>query len=275
MLKKGIYIAISAFVLLAFSSCSKYQQVLKGKDYDAKFEMAVKYYNKKNYYKAFPLFEELITIYRGTAKAEKTYYYYAYCNYYSGDFEAAAYDFDNFARTFPNSEFAEECAFMHAYCYYEDSPIFSLDQTNTYKGINKLQLFADNYPGSTRLTRCNELIDELRLKLGTKDFENSKLYFSTAQYKAAVTSFENLIRDYPGIKYTEEAMFMMQKAQYYYAENSIESKKIDRYQKSLVYYNDFSNSFKESKFKRESSSLAESAKKKIDKLTTNSVSLKQ
>ena len=162
-------------------SCSEYQRVMKGKDYDAKYDLAVKYFNKKNYYKAFPLFEELMTIYRGTTQAEKVYYYYAYCNYHSGDYESAAYDFDNFVRTFPASPFAEECAYMHAYCYYQDSPVYSLDQTSTVKAIAKLQLFADRYPRSSRLEKCNEIIDALRYKLETKEFENAKLYYGTSQ----------------------------------------------------------------------------------------------
>ena len=153
MLKKGFGIFVFCAIFALLVSCSDYQRVMKGKDYDAKFDMALKYYNKKNYYKAFPLFEELMAIYRGTAKAERTYYYYAYCNYYSGDYESAAFDFDNFTRTFPNSEYAEECSFMHANCFYEDSPGYSLDQTNTFKAIEQLQLFADRYPHSSRLPK--------------------------------------------------------------------------------------------------------------------------
>ena len=130
---------ICMFIL--FASCSEYSRVTKGKDMDAKLELAVKLYSKGQYYKALPLFEELITIFRGTKKAERTYYYYAYTNYKLGDYEAAAYDFENFSKTFPSSEFAEECAYMHAYCYYQDSPKYSLDQTNTIKAINELQLF--------------------------------------------------------------------------------------------------------------------------------------
>jgi outer membrane protein assembly factor BamD len=67
------------------------------------------------------------------------------------DYESAAFDFDNFVRTFPNSEYAEECAFMHAKCFYEDSPSYSLDQTSTIKAIEKLQLFTDRYPHSDKL----------------------------------------------------------------------------------------------------------------------------
>ena len=39
---------------------------------DAKMEYAVKLYNKGDYFKALPLLEELITVYRGTQKS-RTY----------------------------------------------------------------------------------------------------------------------------------------------------------------------------------------------------------
>ena len=236
--------------------------------------MALKYYNKKNYYKAYPLFEELMAVYRGTAKAERTYYYYAYCNYYSGDYESAAYDFDNFARTFPNSEYAEECAFMHAQCYYEDSPGFSLDQTNTVKAIAKLQLFVDRYPTSSRLPKCNEMIDELRYKLETKDFENAQLYYGTNYYKAAVTAFRNVIDDYPSTRYREECMYMVMKSQYNYADGSAESKKQERMQLALTYANEFVSAYPESKFRKDALSITENIKRKLEKMTGNSITLK-
>src|SRR5205085_6389835 len=101
--------------VVVFTSCSEYSRIQKGHDMDAKLDMAIKLYNKGEYYKALPLLEELITVFRGTKKAETTYYYYAYTNYRLGDYEAAAYDFENFSKTYPSSENAEECAYMHAY----------------------------------------------------------------------------------------------------------------------------------------------------------------
>src|SRR4051812_11042348 len=91
------------FSVLILNSCSDYNKVLKGKDMDKKLDMAIQLYKAGSYYKALPLLEELITVFRGTVKAEKTAYYYAYTNYKLGDYQSAAYDFENFAKTYPNS----------------------------------------------------------------------------------------------------------------------------------------------------------------------------
>ena len=75
----------SLLILLLFVSCSKYQKILKSTDLDFKFDKAVTYYEKDDYNRALPLFEELSTAFRGSAKAEQVNYYYAYCHYYFND----------------------------------------------------------------------------------------------------------------------------------------------------------------------------------------------
>ena len=252
------------FAVLIFSGCSDYNRIVKGKDLDAKLDLAIKLYNKGDYYKALPIFEELIAVYRGTKKAEKTVYYYAYTNFKVGDFASAAYDFENFVKTFPNSEYAEECSFMQAYCYYEDSPKYSLDQTSTYKAIGQLQLFADRYPQSSRFTECNQLIDKLESKLEHKAYEIAKLYYHMDDFKAAVTAFRNLLNDFPTTPNREESMFLVTKAQYKLAENSIEDKKIARYNEALTFYGEFSAAFPASIYKEEADEMAANIRKWLE-----------
>ncbi len=256
-------------VLFTMSSCTDYSRMLKSRDMDSKSDYAIKLYNKGEYYKALPLFEELITVYRGTKKAEQTYYYYSYTNYRIGDFETAAYDFDNFSKTYPNSEFAEECSFMHAYCFYQSSPKYSLDQTNTYKAITELQLFADRYPQSKKIEECNRLIDELREKLERKDFENAELYFNTEAYKSAIAAYKNVIHDYPSSKYREEALYKIVRSSYLLALNSIESKLQERFTETVSAYHEFKTDYPDSKWKSKANDMFEASQKRLQKLATN------
>ncbi|MCC7231675.1 MAG: outer membrane protein assembly factor BamD [Bacteroidia bacterium] len=269
-----LYLVLGTMFVLP--GCSQYSRMLKSRDMDQKLEYAIQLYDKKEYYKALPLFEELITVFRGTKQAEKTYYYYSYTNYQLGDYETAAYDFENFARTFPASEFAEECAFMHAYCYYQDSPLYSLDQTNTLKAINELQLFINRYPASRRLDECNRLIDQLRDKLELKNYENAKLYYNMDEYKAAVTAFQNLVHDFPNSVHRETVLFLIVKSSYLLARNSIEEKKMERFKDALKYYNEFVTAFPESKFRNEADDIAGSVRKSLNAINGDDpVSLNQ
>ena len=259
----------NTFILLAtltlFSSCSKYQKILKSTDGDAKFNAAVAYFEKKDYFRALPLFEELISVYRGQGRAEKVYYYYAYCNYYLEDYELAAYHFESFVNTFPRGEYAEECSFLHAYCFYKSSPDYSLDQESTVKAIAKMQIFVNKYPSSQRVAECNTLIDKLRYKLEEKAFSLSKLYFNTGDYKAAVTSFKNLLADYPATSFKEEGMYYVAKSYYLYAQNSIETRKAERFSATVDAGNEFLSHFPESKEAKEIRQLIESSKNQINK----------
>jgi len=90
-----------ALVVVFLASCSEYQKLLKSSDFELKYKRAKEYYEKKDYYKASALFEELINIYKGTARGEEVYYYYTYCQYSLQEYIMAAYHFKFFAKNFP------------------------------------------------------------------------------------------------------------------------------------------------------------------------------
>jgi outer membrane protein assembly factor BamD len=266
MLKKVTFLIL---LLIIFSACSsKYQKLLKSTDNADKYEKSIKYYEDGDYYRALQLFDQLMPIYRGTEKAKKIYYYYAYSYYGDDNYMLASYHFRNYALTFPKSDKTEECLFMSAYCKYLDSPDYNLDQTDTYQAIKQLQLFTDKYPKSKRIPECNELIDKLRLKLETKNYQLAKLYFKTENYKAAIYSFNNLLKDYPDTKNKEKGLFYILKANYLYASNSIESKRQERYNSTVKAYNTFISVFPLSLLKKEAESIYNNSLKEINKLKT-------
>lgn len=274
MFKKGVlFILIACFSGAIFTSCSKLGKIMKSTDMNMKYEAAVKYYNEKKYYQALQIFEELITVFKGTARAEQTYYYYCKSYYETGEYLTAAFHLENFSKTFPASEHAEECQFLNAYCYYLDSPISSLDQTSTYDAIKQFQLFINKYPKSTRVEECNRLIDLLRLKLETKAFNNAKLYYRMEEFKSAYIAFGNVIKDYPNTQYKEECMYLAVKSAYKYAENSIESKKKDRYKETMEYYFKLVDAYPSSKYLRECERIFNDSKEELEKLEKESTAL--
>src|SRR6201995_683180 len=186
--KQGlIFGGLLIVLILAIGGCkSKFEKLKASNDNAKKYKEAIRLYNKRDYSKALELFDVLVTRYRGQEQAEDLYYYYAYTNYKLRDYTSARYHFKNFADTYPSSARAEECRFMAAYCYSLDSPIFSLDQDNTNKAIESLQLFINLYPKSDRVPEASKLIQNLRDKLETKSYANSKLYYTISDYKAAV-----------------------------------------------------------------------------------------
>lgn len=250
MIRKTVYFLIF-FAVIQLLGCSKYQKTLKGPDNEKKYSMAMEYYEKGDYLRALQLFDQLIPIVRGTDKAEKLYYAYAYCYYNQEDYILASYYFKQFVKNFPSSEYAEECYFKSAYCMYLDSPRYSLDQTNTYDALKELQLFINMYPGSERREECNQLIDNLRYKLQTKAFEIAKMYYKMEDFVAAITSFENILKDFPDTEYKEEILYYMINSYYRYAALSVLSKKKERYQSTIEAYERFITFFPDSKYQKE------------------------
>ena len=236
-------------LLIAVAGCkSKFEKLKASNDNAKKYQAAIALYNKKDYNKALELFETLVQRYRGQAQAEDLYYYYAYTNYRLKDYTSASYHFKQFSDTYPSSPRAEECNFMSAYCYYLDSPVYSLDQDNTTKAIDKLQLFINLYPKSERVTEASKLIQNLRDKLERKAYENAKLYLTIGDFQAAVIDFGNVLRDYPDTKYAEEMEFLTIKAQYEYAQHSGVTKQEDRFNTAINFKKQFADKYPASKY---------------------------
>lgn len=254
-------------LILLVSSCkSKFEKLRASNNIAMKYQEAVKLYENKKYSKAIILFEDLMTKYRGQAEAEDLYYFTAYTAYRLRDYTSARFHFRNFATTYPNSPRAEECRFMAAYSFYIDSPRPSLDQENTRKAIDELQLFINLYPDGEKAEEAGQLIQNLRDKLEQKAFSNAKLYYDMGQpddYRAAVIAFESMLRQYPDTRYAEEIEFLILKSQYLFAQNSMPYRQEVRYNEAIDYYQSFIDSHPQSKFRKEADNLRASAEKQI------------
>ncbi|OQY00997.1 MAG: hypothetical protein B6I20_08140 [Bacteroidetes bacterium 4572_117] len=262
MSSKVKYLLIFILSVTVLTSC-KYQKLLKSTDNKLKYEKAKGYYEEEDYAKAMTLFEQLIPIYRGTEKGEEISYYYAYSNYHLKNYILAGHYFRKFLGSFPNSKFAEECAYMSAYCYYLDSPKTTLDQESTYKALNELELFLGRYPESERIDECNELMADLYSKLQKKSYENAMLYYNIGQYKAAAIAFESSLEHHPNSEYKEEMMYLTVKSNYTFAINSIHGKTVDRLNEALKAYKKFVREYPESEYMKDLTKINNSINKKL------------
>ncbi len=244
-------------VLVTLASCGEYRKVLRSDDMQYKYDKALELYKAEKFAKAYPLFEELYIVYRGTNKGERIAYYQAYCDYNLKDYLLAGHRFGQFFKSYPNSEYAEECQFMSAYCDYRVSPVYSLDQAETFRAIRAFQLFAIDYPESSLIDSCNTLLDELRYKIEKKDYEKARLYYRMENYKAATVALKEFLEVYPNSRYKEESLFMAFDAGYELAKNSIDSKKLERVEAAKKAYITFADRFPKSEWLREAESKYE------------------
>jgi outer membrane protein assembly factor BamD len=254
---KHVSLLLFTILTLSIFGCkSQFERIRLSNDVAKKYQEAIKLYNNKNYAKALILFEDLSQKYRGRAEAEDLNYYYAYTLYRLGDYTTARFQFKNFADIYPTSKNAEECRYMYAYCFYLDSPKPSLEQDNTYKALDAMQLFINLYPKSDRVALATKYINDLRGKLEEKAFTNAKLYYDLGgydiqNYKAAVVALKNAQIDYPDIRYAEEMDLLIVKSQYLYAKNSYETHQEERFNEAIGYANEFTERHPESKLSKQ------------------------
>ncbi len=232
-------IAIIAFLLFLVSSCETTEKFLKTADTETKYLKALEWYHKGAYFKAIPVFEELMGLYKGSKTTEDLYYYYCMAQYKQKNYILSSFHFKNFVSQHPRSKHAEECLFMYAESYEKQSPKFNLDQSETLNAIDAYQIYINQYPKSDKLEYCNDKIDELREKLEHKSLRSADLYFKTQNYRAAAFSYRNLLIDYPDIDNPEDIQFKVVKSFYKYAEQSIVTKQQERYEEAIKVANSF------------------------------------
>ena len=224
-MKKFIIIVL---IVVGFSSCSEYQKALKSEDVEVKFDEATKQYENGKYTKAIRLFEQIAPSYRGKPQAEKMFYMFSQSYYKTKQYYLSGYQFESFAAGYPKSDKIEEASYLGAKSYSTLSPVYSLDQTDTDKAIEKLQAFIDAYPNSTYLAEANVVVKELREKLEQKAYLNAFGYNKISDYKSAIIALDNFIVDYPGTPFKEKALFYKFDSAYQLAINSISTKMQDR-----------------------------------------------
>jgi len=269
MSKKAIFQVFLLFslIIIATSCNNDFEKLRKQDDFGLKYEKAIEYYDAGDYYKAQVLFEQVMPFYKGKKEIEDIYFKYAYTHYKMNKRVLGSYYFKNFASTFPNSELAEEADFMAAYCNYELSPKYRLDQTHTDKAVDELQLFINTHPKSERVAECNQLIDELRRKKEEKAFAEADLYFKLKDYKAATHSYQVVLKDYPDAQEAERARFMIIKSNFRLAQNTIELTQKERFEDVLASYKDFTDRHPKSEFSKEAEEIATASRERIKRLT--------
>jgi outer membrane protein assembly factor BamD len=257
---------IAFSIILTLSCKSEFERVRTSNDPVKILQEADEYYNGESWMRAQTLYDIVIPFYRGKVEAEDIFYKYAYTYYNQDDYILAAHYFQSFSNSFINSSKREEAAFMSAYSEYRMSPIAALDQSYTIKAIASLQSFINTYPNSSRVQNSNELIDELRLKLEEKAYKEGKLYYNIRQYVSAVSSFENMLKDFPETKRAEELRFLILSASFKYAENSIFEKREERLLETLEKYEIFKKKFPRSTYSRKANEIRKETQNLIKNL---------
>ena len=217
------------FLLILLSllmiSCNDYQKLLNSPENEVdKYNAAEEYYENGEFRRANALIEQIIPSYRGKPQGERLVFFFANSYFETRSYYSAAIQFENFIKSYPNSQRIQEAYFMEAKSYFMLSPLYTLDQDDTFTGIDKLQVFINRFPNSEYIAEALELMEQLQNKIEKKEFEVAKQYYTIRDYSSAIKSLDNFIADNPGTIFREEALYYRWLSQYEIAVNSIESR---------------------------------------------------
>ena len=273
------YIIIALVSGTALTSCGEYNKVLKSTDYEYKYEAAKSYFGKGQNTKAAAILEELITILKGTDKAEESLYMLGMTYYNQGDFITASHYFSTYYNTYPRGTYTEQARFYSGKALFLDTPEPRLDQTSTYKAIQELQMFMEYFPASSRHQEAQQMIFDLQDKLVMKDYMAARLYYDLGSYTgnssysttgnnylACIVTAQNALKDYPYTKMREDISILLLRAKYDMAKESVEEKKEERMRDAIDEYYAFKNEFPESKYMKEVENIYKDAKKYVKEL---------
>lgn len=262
------YIILSIFAALLAGSCGEYQRVQKSTDYDYKLDYARRAYNEKKYVQAATILTDIITVFKGTPKAEESLYLLAMSHYENKDYISSGTYFHTYYTRYPKGQYTELARFYSGYGYYLDSPEPQLDQTGTLKAIEELQAFLDYFPKSDKVSIAQNAIFELQDKLTLKELQNAQLYYNLGNYmgnnyESAVIVAKNAIKDYPYSKYKEDLELLILKARYQEASQSVDEKKADRFRVVLDEYYSYINNYPDSPNRKEAENIYQIASKYV------------
>ena len=265
---RNIFLVIVAIV--AFASCkSQYEILLNSNDADLKYEAAFDYFNNGKFSKAASLFESLSVLTNGTERDDTVRYYWGLSNYKFRDYYTAETNFDQFIQSYPRSPFTSEARYLRLDCLYRQTLRYELDQTPTYTAINAISEYIIEFPSTTHMQQCNDMLVELNERLDKKAYEAAKLYYRMEDYLASRVAFRNVLKEDADNIYREDILYYIAMSSYKYAHQSVPAKQKERYLSFVDDYLNFIGEIPESHYRKELDMVYNKAQKALGRQTVD------
>ncbi|MBR1838747.1 MAG: outer membrane protein assembly factor BamD [Bacteroidaceae bacterium] len=263
---KFIHILIAIAATLIATSCSDYNRVLKSGDAHYKFEAAKEYYVRGHYNRAAMLLNDVLPALRGTESGQEALFMHGMATLRAKSYTEASKILSMYFTDYPRGYFAEQARYYNGIALYESVPEVKLDQTPTYEAVTALTQFVERYPLSPFAQDARNKIFELQDQLVEKEWLSAKLYYDLGSYfgncstggsnfQACITTAENAIREFPFTPRREEFAWLIVRAKFDLADQSVLSKKQERLESAIEEYQNFIDEFPQSSHLKEAEQL--------------------
>jgi len=116
---------------------------------------------------------------------------------------------------------------------------------------------------------ATRMVDELLNKLAYKYYLNARLYYNLGNYMgnnylSAVITAQNALKKFPSTSYRDDLSFLILESKFAQAEQSVVSKREERYQDTIDEYYSYINEFPDGKYKKQADKIFNDSKKAIN-----------
>ncbi len=260
--------------LLVCGCSTEFNRVYKTSDYDYKYEFAKQCFAEGKFNQAITLLQELVTIQKGTENAQECLYMLAMAEYCDRDYESASATFRKYYSSYPKGVYAEQASFYIGQSLYQSTPEPRLDQTPTVGAINAYQQFIDLFPDSKLRPQAQQRMFDLQDKLVMKEYLSAKLYYNLggyflnctnggSNYEACIITSQNALKTYPYSSMREDFAVLIMKSKFELAQQSVESKRLERYRDAEDECYGFLNEYPDSKERATAEKFIEKCKRVV------------
>jgi outer membrane protein assembly factor BamD len=139
----------------------------------------------------------------------------AECHFGRDRFIEAADAYQNFVKLHPKNSKVPYAMYRVGLCYFnripEDwwfaPPAYELDQTETTRAIQKLQLYLKAFPQNEYVKEATELLRKCKRRMAERVYYLMEFYLKRKHPRAVLWRAEELLTRYAGLGFDEEALY--------------------------------------------------------------------
>lgn len=200
------------FLSLIFgSACSNKQFELSGKQSDQEaIDTCLKLSQKKKFEQAIECFEVFKNRYPDSNYALDAELKIGDSYFQNKEWLLAAESYALYTKLHPSSPKLDYAHYRAGLAYENQLPKkIDRDMTMLPKAEDNFATVFRRYPDSPYSQMAQEKYDQMRQKVAQRNMYVAKFYYKFGEYRAAIPRFLQILQDYPGLGFDEEALYRL------------------------------------------------------------------
>lgn len=234
------------------------------------YDKGVERFEAGKYERAAQYFQGVFDFGRTHEWADDAQLYLARSYRANKEYILAANEYSRFTEIYRGDPRVPLAEFERAMTYYERSPNYQLDQSDTERGIEVFNLYMKRFAGHDSLQVAAERVQELREKLARKQYYTAGLYERRELYEAAALSYEVVFDKYPDTPWADDALLGAIRTYIAFSDQSVQSRQPERLKKALDHYQRLLQIFPNSELLKEAEQHYERANTRMEGLLSES-----